>query len=216
MKAETEGLVIAAQDQSLPTRWYYQHKIINNGTDPKCRLCHEFNESIEHILSGCPTLAKKEHLARHDKAFIYIHWNIPDKWYEHKLNTVIEGKDVTMLWDVSIYTDKEIKANRPDIVIKDKANHLCTLIDMTVLSERNVAAKEAEKISKYKDLEIEISKMWNTKTTFIPFVIGALGLTRRRMNPHIEKIPRKVKIEELLKSVLLGIAHFLRRTLSMT
>ena len=51
---------------------------------------------------------------------------------------------------LSIHTDKEIKANRPDIVIKDKANNLCILIDVTVPSERNVAAKEAEKISKYK------------------------------------------------------------------
>ena len=75
LKLETKGLVIAALDQCLPTR-YYQHKIISNGTDPKCRQCHEFDESIEHFISGCPALAKKEYLARHDKALIYIHWNI--------------------------------------------------------------------------------------------------------------------------------------------
>ena len=169
MTAETESLVIAAQNQSLPTR-YYQHNSINNGTDPKCRLYHEFDESIEHIISGCPTLAKK-YLARHDKALIYIHWKIckhhqiqvPDKWYEHKPNSVTEEKDVTILWDMSIQTDKKIKANRPDIVIKDKAHHLCTLIGMSLPSELKFAAKETEKISKYKDLEIKISKMWNTK-----------------------------------------------------
>ena len=61
-----------------------------------------------------------------------------------------------------------------------------TLIDMTVPSERNVAAKEAEKISKYKDLQIEISKMWNTKTTIIPVAIG-LGLMRKGMGRRIEK-----------------------------
>ena len=122
MKAETEGLVIAAPVQSLLTR-YFQHKIINNGSDPKFRLCHEFDESLEHIISGCPTLAKKGYLERHDKALTYIHWNIykhhqiqaTDKWYEHKPNTATEGKDVIILWDMSIYTHKEIKANRPDI-----------------------------------------------------------------------------------------------------
>ena len=75
LKAETEGLLIAAQGQSLATR-YYQHKIINNGASQKCRLCHEFDESIEHIISGCPLLGRKEYLERHDKALIYIHWHI--------------------------------------------------------------------------------------------------------------------------------------------
>ena len=58
LKAETEGLLIAAQDQSLATR-YYQHKIIKNGGSPKCRLFHEFDESVEHIISGCPVLTRK-------------------------------------------------------------------------------------------------------------------------------------------------------------
>ena len=75
LKAETEGFVVAAQDHSLATR-YYQQKIIKNGTDPKCRLCHEFDESIEHIISGGLVLAKRKYLERHDKALIYIHWNI--------------------------------------------------------------------------------------------------------------------------------------------
>ena len=43
LKAETEGFIIAAQDQSLPTK-LYQHRIINNGSDPKCRMCHNCDE----------------------------------------------------------------------------------------------------------------------------------------------------------------------------
>ena len=35
LKAETEGFIMAAQDQSLFTR-NYQSKIAKNGTDPKC------------------------------------------------------------------------------------------------------------------------------------------------------------------------------------
>ena len=111
-------------------------------------------------------LPKKEYLERHDKELTYSHWKIckyyqiqvTSKWYEHKPSKVAEGKDVTVLWDMPINTDKEIKANRPDIVIKNKQKRLRTLIDMAVPSERNVASKEVEKISKYKDLEIEISK----------------------------------------------------------
>jgi hypothetical protein len=35
--------------------------------------------------------------------------------------------------------------------------------------------KEAEKILKYKDLTIEIQRMWYVKTRMIPVIIGATG-----------------------------------------
>ena len=58
---------------------------------------------------------------------------------------------------------------------------------MAVLSERNVATtKEVEKIAQYKDLEVEISKMWSMKTNVIPVVKGALGLVRKGINRYAE------------------------------
>ena len=43
-----------------------------------------------------------------------------------------------------------------DIVIKNKQNKACQLIDMRVQPDSNISAKEFEKLSRYKDLEIEI------------------------------------------------------------
>ena len=37
----------------------YQSEIIKNGMNPKCRLCNEYNETIDHIVSGCPVLANQ-------------------------------------------------------------------------------------------------------------------------------------------------------------
>ena len=53
------------------------------------------------------------------------------------------------------------------------------MIDMSVPSDSNISAKEFEKRSKYKDLEIEIAKMWKTKTKTIPVIVGALGMIKK-------------------------------------
>ena len=45
-----------------------------------------------------------------------------------------------------------VKANRPDIVVKDSEAKACLLIDMTVPSDRNISLQEHEKTSKYRNL----------------------------------------------------------------
>ena len=46
---------------------------------------------------------------------------------------------------------------------------------LAVPSDRNTSIKVDEKLSKYKDLETEIARMWKMETETMPVVIGALG-----------------------------------------
>jgi hypothetical protein len=62
-KAETENEIVAAQHQEIQTK-YYATKILNTETDSKCRLCQQFDETIDHIISACPILAKEEYIKR--------------------------------------------------------------------------------------------------------------------------------------------------------
>jgi len=114
-----------------------------------------------------------------------------------------------------IQTDKEIKANRPDIVVKDKKERTCRLIDMSIPTERNTSLKTTEKLTKYKDLEIEIEKTWGMKTTTVPVIIGAFRLVKKGTENYIGKIPGNIRITELQKTVLLETAHIFRRILSI-
>ena len=45
---------------------------------------------------------------------------------------------------------------------------------MSIPSDRNIALKEIEKKAKYKELELEIQRMWQMKTEVNPVVVGAL------------------------------------------
>ena len=62
-------------DQCLPTR-SYRLRIIKDGTNPMCRLCGKFEETIEHITDGCHTLAVKEYIHRHYRLAAYVHYKI--------------------------------------------------------------------------------------------------------------------------------------------
>jgi len=65
---------------------------------------------------------------------------------------VFEERDVTVLWNQAVHTEKEVTANRPDIIIKNKKEKTCTLIDVAIPADRNVVQKEAEKKLKFKSL----------------------------------------------------------------
>jgi hypothetical protein len=66
IKGETESVIMAAQDQAISTN-YFKKKILKQEIESGCRLCKEYEETIDHLTSGCPTLAKNEYIIRHDK-----------------------------------------------------------------------------------------------------------------------------------------------------
>ena len=66
--------------------------------------------------------------------------------------------DITILYDMPIHTDRKISANRPDILIKNIRDKKCALINVAIPSDKNTPKKISKKLSKYKDLEIEISR----------------------------------------------------------
>ena len=63
------------------------------------------------------------------------------------------------------------------------------LIDVAISGDSNVIKKEAEKILKYKDLTIEIQRMWNVKTKVIPIILGATGTISKLFRKCVSNIP---------------------------
>ena len=127
---------------------------------------------------------------------------------------VCEEGDVTVLWNQAVHTDREVRANRPDIIIKNKKTEkTCTLIDVAIPADRNVVQKEAEKKLKYKSLCIEIQRMWNLKCTIVPVIIGATGIVTRSLKKNVGTVPGKHSIDSLQKTAILGTSHIIRKVL---
>jgi hypothetical protein len=77
-----------------------------------------------------------------------------------------------------------------------------------------VIKKEAEKILKYKDLTIEMQRMWNVKARVIPVVIGATGTLSKSFRKYVNNIAGNHDVKELQKTAILGTAHILRKVVT--
>jgi len=58
---------------------------------------------------------------------------------------VCEDGDVTLLWNQAVHTDREVTSNRPDIIIKNKKEKTCTLIDVAIPADRNVVQRKRKR-----------------------------------------------------------------------
>jgi hypothetical protein len=87
------------------------------------------------------------------------------------------------------------------------------LIDVAIPSDKNVIQKESEKKLKYKNLSIEIQRMWNMKCFVIPEIIGAIGIVTRRQK-YLETRPGKHSIDSVQKkTAVLETSHIIRKKL---
>jgi len=170
-------------------------------------------------------VAKEQYIKRHDRVSAQLHFNICketgvqlDKkhWYEHvpKLVETIQGGKVTLLWNQHVQTDRTFPNNKSDIIIRDNEDRTCMLIDVAISGDRNVIKKEAEKIIKYKDLTIEIQRMWNIKTKVISVIIGATGTISKSFRKYVSNIPGNQELKEQQKTAILGTAHIIRKVLT--
>ena len=119
LKKRPEGLIIAAQSQSLKTS-AIKAKIDKSQEDPRCRKCRSKDETVNLLLRECPKLAQSEYNCLHDEVAKAVHWDLcnqygikcEDIWYEHKPELVSDNSN-------AIQTDKRLAHNRPDIVVVD-------------------------------------------------------------------------------------------------
>ena len=216
------NLIVAAQNQSIRTN-LVKAKIDKSQGDSLCRVCRKVDESIDHIVSGYSKLSQKEYKRKHDNLGERIHWKLArkcnfkagDKWYEHEPESVLENEDYKILWDFSIQTDHAIEARRTDLVVVDKKERSCKIIDFALPGDSRIDEKEKDKVEKYQDLGRELQKIWNVKVKITPSVIGSLGAIPKQFGNRLKQIGITVGTAQVQKTVLLRTARILRKVLEI-
>ena len=127
---------------------------------------------------------------------------------------MIALKNVEILWDIPIATDRPYVFKRPDIVVRDKQNKKCYIIDVSCPNDINVIQKEQEKITKYNGLRMELGRMWNCECVVIPIVISGMGMVSVDFEKYKNQLPADISTVMCTKIALLGSEKILRSFLS--
>ena len=138
------------------------------------------------------------------------------EWFKHEPEKVVKKGNTVIMWDYPLITEKKVGANRPDITIHDREAKSVIFVDFSVPYDMNIMEKTAEKLTKYRDLEIEIKKCWkliNIKT--VPIVIGALGTVSTDHVQYVNSLSKNLNQDIIQKTAILGTANILRSVLSM-
>ena len=129
-------------------------------------MCKVKEETIDHLVRSCSKIAQTNCKERHNIVASMLHWklcrkyNLPtaDKWWEHKVDKVLQKEDVKILCDFKIQTDKHLAQNIADITVVEKKQ--AWIIDVAISGDCRIEEKELEKFSEYQDLKIEIERLW--------------------------------------------------------
>ena len=129
-----------------------------------CRIFQNHHETIMQIVSGCDMLCETKCLYRNENFRAYLYWLILwDNIFKgcksclHNVPLSATTKGVVKIyWYAPHLTYKMVKFNKPVIVIYNDAKHTVQLIDVIVPQYYTVVIATANKITKYKDLQIEI------------------------------------------------------------
>ena len=178
LKIGTKALLCAAQEQVIRTN-YIKHYIDKTSENLLCKLCRKKVESVRRLVIGYENLAQREYKRRYDNVAKKTYWDLckknerehTEKWYEHVPEGTVENEEVKVLWDINVQCDNVIEARRPDIILTDKKERKCTIIDIAVPADVRVGEKETKKMEKYYGLKRDwkILETKNGRYLFILF-----------------------------------------------
>ena len=163
-----------------------------------CRLCNHRIENITHVISGCEKMAARYYLPeRHDVVgrtlFNAIRKNnspdlqkLPRSYSDVQ---IIAESNFEYWWNVSVKTSRKVSHNKPDIIIWDKNEKKCSIVEISCPADVNVSSKITEKENIYGPLTTNLQLLYpEYRFLFLPIIVGALGTIPKCLVSNIEKL----------------------------
>ena len=215
MSSEFEAYAFAIKDQEIATKYIKAKRQKGNTSNiimnTRCRFFKSAIEDIIHIIASCPMMSVRYYLPiRHDviAKIVYnalIHKKNPSyrkrdfesPEYIHK-----EG-NLEYWWNISIKTATKIPHNKPDLILWDRDEKICQIIEFSCPADINVSSKIEEKVATYGPLIRNLQIMYKDyRFKMIPVVVGALGTIPNATKESLKEMKfSKIEINKLLRKL---------------
>ena len=117
---------IKARLSILPTNFTLH--LWNGDHNPECPFCHRHTESVAHILNGCNEF-KNFYSRRHDRIVNKIDEFIKENKPWARISSNLLAETIFPEFQEEI---KQIVHRKPDIVILNRIQRQCTIVEITV------------------------------------------------------------------------------------
>ena len=170
-------------EQEISTKYFQRKRSKNTLMSDKCRLCKLNVEDIHHIASNCPQLSSSRY-------YLPLQHNVIAKCVYNKLlindvqnrkllqepDQIYNTNEKEYWWDTPIMTATKVKHNKPDLVIWNKTEKICTVIEFSCPADINISKKIAEKTGNYGPLIRKLQIMYpQYRFMFVPIIVGTFG-----------------------------------------
>lgn len=181
-KAETESIIMAAQDGVIHTR-VYRGLILKQQCALSCRMC---DEAIGHILSSCKLYKWSLYLERHDRILLHLvqavmkslDLRIPSSMRGPRgmAKSGVAGTPAKrIVIDQAIPVTQKISERKPDLLAHLRGRRLAVIFEVACAWEPLVGGREWQKREKYQSLSADLAKQWRGYTISDPGGGGGPG-----------------------------------------
>ena len=85
------------------------------------------------------------------------------------------------------------------MVVVDKKERICKIIDFAIPGDSRIEDKEKDNKEKYQDLGRESQKIWNVKVKIIPLVVSPLDAIPKQVGNRLKQIDIKAGTTQVQK-----------------
>ena len=197
--AETRRSAVMLQDDLYSTNWerYFIWKQQGPRDSPKCRLCKVENETIDHLINGCPKMVSM-YTYRHDRVIRELYNRICSLWGlplwgstgRSAPDATVSNNRFSVKWAPAMKTEGTT-TSYPDLVCEDRIQRELWLVEVTVVCETVISARTAHKIRKYAQLRRELKQALGLgwKVYLVPVVVGNRGLITQSLLAQLRRLP---------------------------
>ena len=189
----TNGNISPKQEGSLTLLQDRNYFWINKANCDACQA----PMNVDHIATRCTRLVSHEYRRRHDEAVKCIALKLAKNYLmtnskstsRFSVGDILDNERARIIFDKPLTVERNIKHNRPDILVFDKMANSAIIFEIGISSFHEYDRTENEKFEKYIELADTLESQHKlSKVKIVPLIFSWEGFISKRCSSALKSI----------------------------